>query len=511
MASVIDRPPETMPEREEPANRLSWIDRPDSAALHGMISGAVWFVLGAIAGFVASNELTMPDLFAGVPELVFSRLRPVHVNIMLFGFLSTSFFGAWYYIVPRLCQTRLQTNRMANIMLVLWNIGILAGSISLMLGWNKGHEYAEYPMAIDWIITALMIVNAYIFYATLAARREPKLYVSLWYIGGTVMWIPILYAIGNIIWHPFTITLPNGEIQHSGALYGGLDDAIWQWFYGHNVFGLYITTGGIAIVYYMVPKITKQPLYAHIMSLIGFWSIALLYAPTGQHHLLQNPIPNWLKVYATIGSVALIIPVFTFTTNIFMTMNKVWGMMIENIPLRFIISGAFMYMAVSVQGSIQSLMTVNRFVHYTQWVIAHAHLALLGGFGFIAAGAILWMVPLVAKRDLWSRNWADAQYWLMLLGIAGYFWSITCAGLAQSSAWVQLGQQEVRAFEVLKPYFWMRSWFGGMVLVGAIMMLVNVILTVVLPSPNEAGAKRRREIADLQDIRPAPEHIAVAE
>ncbi len=510
MANIADKPNQTMPDLP-PEGRVSWLDKPDSAALHGLVSGAIWFVIGTTFGLTMSNELDLPDLFAGVPQLVFSRLRPGHVNIMLFGFLSTTFFGAWYYIVPRLCRCSLRSDRLANILLILWNLAVAIGVVSLMFGWNKGHEYAEFPMAIAWPVTALMVLNAYIIYATIAARTEPRLYVSLWYIGGTVIWITIMYAVGNVIWHPFTTILPNGQIQHSGALSVGLDDSIWQWFYGHNVFGLYITTGGIAIVYYMVPKITKRPLYAHIMSLIGFWSIALLYAPTGQHHLLQNPIPNWLKVYAIIGSVALIIPVFTFTTNIFMTMRTAWGMMFENIPLRFIICGAFFYLAVSVQGSIQSLMTVNRFIHYTQWVIAHAHLALLGGFGFIASGAVLWMVPRIAGRELWSRNWADTQFWLMLLGLAGFFWALTCAGLAQSSAWVQLGQQEVRAFEVLKPYFWMRTWFGAMIWAGSIMMLVNVIMTLRAPARNEAAENRRLELADLQDIRPLPEHIAVTE
>jgi cbb3-type cytochrome oxidase subunit 1 len=249
------------------------------------------------------------------------------------------------------------------------------------------------------------------------------------------------------------------------------------------------------------------------MSLIGFWSIALLYTETGQHHLLQAPIPNWLKEVAIVGSISLIIPVFTFAVNLFMTMRGQWGQMLTNIPLRFVLTGAFFYFAVSFQGSVQSLMSVNRFIHFSQWVIAHAHLALLGGFGFISSGAILYMVPQIIKRPLWSRNLADAQYWLMLLGITGYFWSITAAGLAQASAWMSIGEQVVKAFPVVKPYFVMRSWFGGLVVIGVVMQLINLYMTL-RTKPLDAAARRRQAIADLQEIpiQPLPDdHAALVD
>lgn len=449
--------------------------------------------------------------------MVFSRLRPAHVNMMVFGFLSTAFFGAWYFIVPRMCKTPLRSNRAANLLLIFWNLAVFVGTVALMNGDTQGKEYTEYPWYINWPIEILLIANAVIIYRTIAARREPKLYVSLWYIGGTVVWIALMYFIGNVMWHPFSTymtpdgvhhilwnndasSLPDGvsHFQRTGS-YIGLDDAVWNWFYGHNVFGLYITTGGIAIAYYLVPKLSRRPLYSHLMSLIGFWSIALLYTNTGMHHLLQAPIPNWLKVISIIGSIALFIPVFTFNTNLFMTMRGHWGLMLENIPLRFVLTGAFFYLAVSFQGSIQSLMSVNRFVHFTQWTVAHAHLALLGAFGFIASGAMLYMVPQIVRKPLWSRNLADTQYWLMLLGINGFFWALTVAGLAQSSAWVTLGEQVTKAYPVVKPYFYLRSAFGGMIVVGVWMQLINLIQTIRQPAPDPA-AERRTQIASLQEL-----------
>ena len=503
-----------------PPSRVSFwerLDLPDSAALFGLISGAVWFAIGVIYGLTMSNELTTPDIFAGIPQLVFSRLRPAHVNMMLFGFLSTAFYGAWYFIVPRLCKTTLRSNRAANILLILWNLTIAVGTIALMNGDTQGKEYTEYPWYIDWPVEILLIVNAVIIFQTIAARVEPKLYVSLWYIGGSVIWIALMYCIGSVMWHPFTTYLgPDGHthilwgnnatslpagvsnFQRTGAV-TGLDDAVWNWFYGHNVFGLYITTGGIAITYYLVPKLTRRPLYSHLMSLIGFWAIALLYTNTGQHHLLQAPIPNWLKIVSIIGSISLFIPVFAFSTNLFMTMRGQWGQMLENTPLRFVLTGAFFYLAASFQGTIQSFMAVNRFVHFTQWTVAHAHLALLGAFGFIASGATLYMVPQIVRKPIWSRNFADVQYWLMLVGINGFFWALTAAGLAQASAWVTLGEQVTKAYPVVKPYFFLRSAFGGMIVVGVWMQLINVIQTVRQPAPRK-DMDRYLSLSDLHEF-----------
>lgn len=510
------------PEPGASARAALWerLDRPDSAALHGLMAGAVWLLIGTILGLIMSDELTTPDIFAGIPALVFSRLRPAHVNIVLFGFLSTAFFGAWYFIVPRLCKTPLRSNRAANLLLLFWNLAVVAGTIAVLCGDTKGKEYTEYPMYIDWPILILMCVNGVIIFQTIAARREPKLYVSLWYICGSLVWIAMMFFIGHVMWHPFTTyftadghrhilwgnslaNLPNDvtDFQRTGSL-RGLDDAVFNWFYGHNVFGLYITTGGIAIVYYMVPKVARRPLYSHMLSLIGFWSIALFYTNTGMHHLLQAPIPNWLKVFAIIGSVALIIPVFSFSVNIYMTMRGQWGQLLENIPLRFLLTGSFFYLAASFQGTVQALMSVNRFVHFTQWTIAHAHLALLGAFGFIASGAMVYMVPQIVRKPLWSRNLADTQYWLLLLGINLYFWAIMVAGLAQASAWVSLGEQVVKAYPLVKPYFYLRSVAGGMIVTGVVMLVINLYMTIRYTPENKADA-RRKELSDLHEF-PAP-------
>jgi len=493
------------------------LDRPDSAALHGLFSGAVWIVLTTMFGFIMSNQLTTPDLLTGIPQTVFSRLRPAHISMGLFGIFSAGMFGGWYFIVPRLCKTPLRSNRAANILLFLWNLFVFLGVGAILNGDTTGKEYAEFPWWVAWPVFALMAVNGVIIFQTIAARREPKIYVSLWYIGGSVVWVAMMWFIGHVLWHPFTTYLtPDGQkhvlwnnsaqflpdnvtqYQRTSSLIG-LNDAVWNWFYGHNLFGLFITTGGIALVYYLVPKLSRRPLYSHLMSLIGFWSIALLYSNTGQHHLLQAPIPNWLKVISIVGSVGLIIPVFSFSVNIFMTMRGQWGQMLENIPLRFVLTGSFFYLAVSFQGTIQAFMAVNRFVHFTQWVIAHSHLAFLGAFAFISSATMLYMVPQIVRKPLWSRNLADTQYWLMFIGVNGYFWALTAAGLAQGSAWVTLGEQVVKAYPIVKPYFLLRTVFGGMYMIAVIMQMINLWMTVRQKMPSSAEVRNTR-IADLQEI-----------
>ena len=230
------------PRSPRPSARALWdaLDRPDSAALHGLLSGAAWFLIAVLLGLLASEELVMPDIFGGVPFLVYSRVRPAHVNMVLFGFLSTAMFGGWYFIVPRLCKTPLWTNRAANILLLLWNAGVVIGTAALLNGDTQGKEYTEYPWYADYLIESLMIANAVIIFGTILRRREPKLYVSLWYVGGSVVWIAILYAIGSVLWHPLTtfydaaghlhfvlnnaatLSLPDGAygLQRTGSIVG---------------------------------------------------------------------------------------------------------------------------------------------------------------------------------------------------------------------------------------------------------------------------------------------------
>ncbi|HDY89407.1 MAG TPA: hypothetical protein ENH82_14990 [bacterium] len=250
-----------------------------------------------LIGLTAAVELVAPDLLGNIAWLQFGRIRPIHVNLVLFGFLVPAFFGASLYFIPILCRTKLYSEKLANFTVLAWNLALAAIVITLMMGITQGREYAELTWGIDIAVIIALSLYMYNLIKTVASRKEQLLYVSIWYIcGGVFLTIP-LYALGNTIWVPST-----------GAL-TGVTDAIWLWFYGHNIFGFLITPLAVGTAYYIIPRSTRSPIYSHTLSLIGFWAIFVIYTHTGAHHLIQAPIPVWLKVIAIVDSMCLIIPV----------------------------------------------------------------------------------------------------------------------------------------------------------------------------------------------------------
>ena len=277
-----------------------------------MVSAICWLVVAITLGIIMAIEFIAPDFAAGISWLVFPRLRQFHVNGLAFGWLSMAMIGGWYYILPRMTKTKVYSETLGIAVGVLWNIALAVGVVGLLVGWTQAREYAELAWPIDIGIMVLLLLTAFNVFMTIARREEKDLYVSLWYIMGSLIWFPIVFAIGNVIWAPPT-----------GALVG-LNDAIWGWFYGHNILGLWFTTGAIAILYYIVPKEVKRPLYAYKLALIAFWFLAFFYTAVGTHHILQAPVPEWLKAISVVTSVGLLIPVGAFVINMFMTTRGSW-------------------------------------------------------------------------------------------------------------------------------------------------------------------------------------------
>lgn len=328
----------------------------NSASVNFMLSAAVWVILGVLMGLTLALQFVFPDLFRGIPWLVFSRLRQAHVNTVLFAWLSGAMMGMWLYIVPQLTGRRLWSEPLGNLTAILWNLALLAGIIGLLTAHTQSREYAELVFGIDVAVIIVLLLNMSNILMTIRHRTEPKLYVSLWYITGTVLWFPLLYFIGNVMWNP-----PTGALT-------GIDDAIFNWFYGHNVLGLWFTTGLLAVIYYIVPRETRTPLYSHVLSLIAFWGIAFFYTGVGGHHLLWAPIPHWLKTIAVADSFGMILPVVAFMMNIFLTMRGNWNRFMTSIPLRLVITGWAAYILVSYQGSHQAMRSINLITHFTQYV-----------------------------------------------------------------------------------------------------------------------------------------------
>lgn len=449
---------------------LDW-KKENSAAANFMLSAAGWLVVGVLMGLVLAIEFVFPDFAHGIPWLVFSRLRQAHTNTVLFAWLSGAMMGSWLYIVPKLTGRKIWSEVLGNFCAFAWNVALAVGIVLILNAYTQSREYAELVWAIDVPVMLVLILNMVNIYMTVKNRVEPKLYVSLWYIIGTVVWFPLLYFIGNVMWNP-----PTGALT-------GVNDAIFNWFYGHNVLGLWFTTGLLAVIYYIVPRETSTPLYSHFLSLIAFWGIAFFYTGVGAHHLLWAPIPYWLKTIAVAESFGMIIPVLAFMFNILLTMRGNWMRLRSSVPLLYVITGWASYILVSFQGSNEALRGVNELTHFTQYVVGHAHLALLFFGASTLIGAMYYMIPRIYKCSIYSTRMAKAQYAMYVIGFAVFFIGFTLAGLEQGTAWVHQGLPVWTVLPGLRPFMALRIMGGALLVTSFAMFAWNIAATVLVRRP----------------------------
>jgi cbb3-type cytochrome c oxidase subunit I len=451
----------------------------NSASKNFMLTAALWIVLGALMGLTLALQFVFPDLFRGVDWLVFGRLRQEHVNTVVFAFLSGGMMGLWLYIVPQLTGRRLWSEPLGNLTVILWNLAVAYGVVNLALAHTQSREYAEFIWVVDVAVMVTLFINLFNLYMTIGHRVENKLYVSLWYISGTLIWMPMLYFIGNVMWNP-----PTGAIT-------GINDTIFNWFYGHNILGLWFTTGLLPVIYYIVPREARSPLYSHFLSLVAFWGIAFFYTGVGAHHLLWAPIPYWLRTIAVAESIGMFLPVVAFMMNIFLTMRGNWNKALTSIPLRFVLTGWLAYILVSYQGSHQALRPINELTHFTQYVPGHAHLALLFFAGTVVMGGTYYVLPRILKCKIFSRKLANVQYAFHVIGFTFFFGGFLLTGLVQGTAWVHQGLPVWSVLPGLRPYMALRAAGGVLVVLGFLLFCYNVLATIikkpVLVMPPEPG------------------------
>jgi cytochrome c oxidase cbb3-type subunit 1 len=432
------------------------------------LSSAAWMLAGTIAGLIGAVEMVAPELLGNIPWIAFGRVRQIHTNLVMFGFVGTALLGAAYYLVPTLLRTPLYSERIGKASLWLWNVGIASGAVTLSLGFTQNREYAEFIWPID---IGVLIALALIFYnllQTLRRRRENLLYVSVWYVFGSVVFTFFTYFFGNAVWNPETGSLT------------GIPDAVLAWFYGHNIIGFFFTTLAVAVAYYVIPIVSRAPLYSHTLSLIGFWTILIMYSHIGTHHIIQAPAPTWLKVIAITGSVGMLIPVVTVLVNLWLTMRGRLGNIHADIGGKFVFAGSVWYLLTCLQGPLQSLPSVQRLTHFTNWVVAHAHMGILGFAGMTALGGMYFILPRITGRPLYSKRLADIQYWLVLIGMTGFFVVLTTAGLIQGNGWLN-GEVVYRILPQIHLYMVLRASIGILIVGGAVIGLVNVFMTLYGP------------------------------
>ena len=440
--------------------------RTDATARLMAESAIFWLVVAITLGLIQAIEFIAPDSFRGIAWLVFPRIRQAHVNGLAFGWLSMAMVAGWYYILPRLTKGEVYSEKLGLFVAWAWNVVLTVGVVGLTLGWTQGREYAELAWPIDIAVMVALVLTAFNLFMTIARREEPALYVSLWYIMGTLIWFPIVFALGNVIWAP-----PTGSLM-------GLNDAIWGWFYGHNILGLWFTTGTVALIYYIVPRETKKPIYGYVLALIAFWGLAFFYSGVGTHHILGAPVPEWLKTVSVICSIGLLVPVFAFVVNMFMTMRGAWHIGYSSIPLRFVLTGIGFYLAVSIQGSFQALRSFNQFVHFTNWSVAHAHLALLGFVAFSLWGMLYYMMPRILGVPLFSDRLAWTHWWMTTVGFLSFFLVLTAAGLVQAGGFKQ-GIPIVQILPGIRSLWIGRAAAGTVIIFAQYLFAYNIIRTTL--------------------------------
>ena len=425
--------------------------------------GMFWLMVTPSVGVALSGLFNYPDYLGSSLELTFGRLRPVHVNGVIFGAFSTLFIGECYYLVPRLCGVRVLWGGWGVPLAWVWNLALMAGLISLPLGWNHGLEVGELPLFAEIPLFIVTVTATVQFIVTISHRLEPQLYVALWYLIAAFIWTSMNLALGGFIL-PYSIS--------------GINSAAFHGLYIHYIVGLWITPAGYVLIYYFLPLSVRNPLYAHKLSLVGFWSLALFYPFVGIHHYLFSPIADWAETLAIITSMLLIIPVWTVLVNFFGTVKGRWDGFGRNLPAKFLITGSLMYLIGCFQGSTEALRSIQQPTHFSDFVISHSHLTVFGTFVMWAMGGLVYTWPRACGRELWSFALGNWSFWLITVGISTMALVLAAGGLQQGFEWMN-GTEWIYTVLRMRPYWYVRTLSGVCMDTGMSLLAINMMMTAI--------------------------------
>jgi len=450
-----------------------------TAAIFFGVSSIAWFIIGTGLGSFNAAKLAFPDLFHGLYSLQFGHVRQVHVHAVIFGWIAMAFAASMMYITPALGNTKLWSEKLGVWNCMLYNVGLCLALALLWAGVTSGREYSDHIWPIDLYIAFVMVVPWCLnVWMTVINRRTQGIYTTNWFFAGCMFMTVIVFLVGNM---PEWLHLT------------GLNEAYMTWWFAHNILGLLITPVAAAITYYIVPKITGNPLYSHRVGHLHFWSIVVFYSTPAAHHLMSSPLPEWLKSFASVEGVLILVPAVAYVCNILLTMQGRWAMFVENIEIKFTITGVLLAIPLDMQGGFQQTRAINWYIHGTGWIVAHAHLALLGFSTFAEAASVYYGMQVLLRRKLWSASLANFHFWMLLIGFSLYWTSMTISGLIQGAAKIY----EVPYVDVViaeHPYMIVR-WLGGtMVFFGNIIWLYNMIMTARAGDPVPVG-RQPAEIA----------------
>ena len=435
----------------------------------------LWGVVGMLVGLWVSLQLVFPAL--NITQYgSFGRLRPLHTNAVIFAFVGNGIFFGVYYSLQRLCKARMYSDVLSKIHFWGWQLIIVAAAITLPLGATSGKEYAELEWPIDIAITLMWVVFGWNMFGTILKRRERHLYVAIWFYIATFVTVAVLHIVNSF---ELPVTL-----LKSYSWYAGVQDALVQWWYGHNAVAFFLTTPYLGLMYYYLPKAANRPVYSYRLSIIHFWSLIFLYIWAGPHHLLYTALPNWAQSLGVVFSIMLLFPSWGGMINGLLTLRGAWDKVRDDVILKFMVVAVTAYGMATFEGPMLSLKSVSAISHYTDWIVAHVHVGGLGWNGMLTFGILYWLIPRLFSTPLHSRKLAGTHFWLATLGIIFYAVPLYWAGFTQSSMWKQFtesGQLKYSFLETvtyLKPFYAMRSLGGTLYLIGAILMVYNLYRTV---------------------------------
>ncbi|NNG27202.1 MAG: cytochrome-c oxidase, cbb3-type subunit I, partial [Ignavibacteriaceae bacterium] len=453
----------------------------------------LWGVVGMLVGVLIATQLFAPDLNFEIPFLTFGRIRPLHTNAVIFAFVGNAIFAGIYYSLQRLVKARLFSNLLSNIHFWGWQLIIVAAAITLPLGLTTSKEYAELEWPIDIAITVVWVVFGINMIATILKRREKHIYVAIWFYIATWVTVAVLHIVNSI---EIPVTL-----FKSYPIYAGVQDALVQWWYGHNAVAFFLTTPYLGLMYYYLPKAANRPIYSYRLSIVHFWSLIFLYIWAGPHHLLYSALPDWAQSLGTVFSIMLIAPSWGGMLNGLLTLRGAWDKVREEPILKFMVVAVTAYGMSTFEGPMLSLKNINAFAHFTDWIVAHVHIGALGWNGFLTFGMLYWLVPKIWRTNLYSKKLANAHFWIGTLGIVFYASSMYWSGFAQSMMWKQFDALGVLQYPnfletVLQiiPMYIIRAFGGTLFLVGMLMMIYNLMKTMKM------GAFLKEENAEAMPL-----------
>ena len=444
-------------------DQATWRSAVDQSCQYPVVvffaSAVFWLLVGSILALLASIKMHSPWFMAGADWLTFGRVRPAHLNTVIYGWGSMAGVGVMLWLEARLCRVKLPLQLPLVVGCALWNLGVAGGTLAILQGYGTSVEWLEFPQTWSFVFAGVFVIIMASSLLMFSGRRASHIYVSQWYLFGAVLWFPFLYVLANALIH--------------GGLATGVVQASANWWFAHNVLGLWFTPIGLAAVYYLLPKVLGRPIHSYYLSLLGFWTLALFYNWAGTHHLVGGPIPAWLVTVGIVGSVMMFIPVTTVAINHHLTMLGFFDRLRTSPTLRFVVFGAMSYTVVSFQGSLQALRGVNEITHFTHYTVAHAHLGVYSFFSMIMFGSMYYIAPRLTGREWPSAILIRIHFWAVAAGIILYWVGLSWGGFFQG---LMLDNPDLPFMDVVSytvPFLWSRTLAGILMTVGHVVFAIS--------------------------------------